>query len=82
VKYGALSVPDGKVTMQWDIEPAKDGVHLVWRWLERNGPSIMPPAKHGFGLTLIERSLKHELKGGICSSPIFCSPPGSGFSVT
>jgi len=63
VKYGALSVPDGKVTMQWDIEPDHDRFRLLWRWIERNGPLIVPPATRGFGLSLIERSLKHELKG-------------------
>jgi two-component system CheB/CheR fusion protein len=63
VKYGALSVPDGKVTMRWDIEPNDGGDRLVWHWVERDGPPVVAPATRGFGLSLIERSLTHELKG-------------------
>jgi two-component system, chemotaxis family, CheB/CheR fusion protein len=62
-KYGALSVLAGKIAISWEIVPHDDGPRLVWRWLERGGPHIAPPAHRGFGLSLIERSLKHELKG-------------------
>ena len=63
VKYGALSVPDGKVAIHWDIGQAHDGERLVWHWNEQDGPPIEPPDHHGFGLSMIERSLRHELKG-------------------
>ena len=63
VKYGALSVPDGKITIHWDIGPTHDGERLVWVWNERDGPAIEQPDRHGFGLSMIERSVRHELKG-------------------
>jgi two-component system CheB/CheR fusion protein len=63
VKYGALSVPDGKITIHWDIGPTHDGERLVWVWNERDGPAIEQPDRYGFGLSMIERSVRHELKG-------------------
>ena len=38
IKYGALSVPAGKLAVAWDIEPGADGDRIVWRWIEQNGP--------------------------------------------
>jgi two-component system, chemotaxis family, CheB/CheR fusion protein len=63
VNYGALSVPSGKVTIHWDIEHADGSANPVWRWHEQDGPPIVPPNRHGFGLSMIERSVRHELKG-------------------
>ena len=63
VKYGALSVPDGKVTIDWHIEQTDGGERLIWAWNEHDGPAIAPPQRHGFGLSMIERSLRYELKG-------------------
>jgi PAS domain S-box-containing protein len=50
-KYGALSVPAGKIMIRWDFAPAS--VRLSWR--ERNGPTVKPPAHPGFGQIVIER---------------------------
>ena len=62
-KYGALSVPDGDVAVTWSVESDGDDTHLVLDWIERNGPPVTPPAKRGFGSTLIERALGHDLHG-------------------
>jgi PAS domain S-box-containing protein len=51
LKYGALSVPEGKVAIGWDIDRASSGVHLWWR--ERGGPPVAQPTERGFGTTLI-----------------------------
>jgi two-component sensor histidine kinase len=32
-------------------------------WIERGGPSVGKPPRHGFGLTLIEREVSHGLGG-------------------
>ncbi|WP_297322645.1 HWE histidine kinase domain-containing protein [uncultured Bartonella sp.] len=58
MKYGALSVPDGKVSLDWIIN--KEGV-IDLTWLERGGPQISPDHKKGFGSTLIERSLSYDV---------------------
>ena len=63
VKHGALSVPDGGVALRWRIEPRDGKDQLICCWTERDGPAIKPPERLGFGLGLIERSTKYELKG-------------------
>jgi two-component system CheB/CheR fusion protein len=63
VKYGALSVPTGNVAVHWHVEPMAGGKQLILEWNEQGGPPIVTPARHGFGLSMIERSLRHELKG-------------------
>lgn len=59
-KYGALSVASGHVDIDW--HRLDDGT-LELTWQERNGPSVMPPTRRGFGSMIIERSLHHELQG-------------------
>ncbi len=59
LKHGALSVPDGRVSLACGTAPA-DGVQAV-EWVERGGPPVAgPPAKHGFGLRLLGRGLAAE----------------------
>jgi PAS domain S-box-containing protein len=50
-KYGALSVPAGRIMIRWDRAPA--AIRLSWR--ERDGPPVKPPAHPGFGRIVIER---------------------------
>jgi len=52
-KYGALSVPEGRVHMAWS---ASDGI-FAFRWEERGGPPVSPPERKGFGTTLLNRAL-------------------------
>jgi PAS domain S-box-containing protein len=56
IKYGALSVTNGWVTVNWTI--ANDVLNL--RWAERGGPMVSAPSRRGFGTTLIEQSAKSE----------------------
>ena len=49
VKYGALSVPEGRVTLGWTV--AGDTVTLDWR--ESGGPTVTRPARKGFGSRLL-----------------------------
>jgi PAS domain S-box-containing protein len=62
-KYGALSVPTGKIEVSWTRQQAENGKELRLKWHERNGPPVSPPKKKGFGSRLIERTLAYELKG-------------------
>jgi len=55
-KYGALSVPDGRVTMRCCDEG--DAVALSWK--ERGGPIVEAQAKTGFGTRLLARILARE----------------------
>jgi len=61
-KYGALSTPDGRVSIIWQCDPLTDPF-LRMTWKEFGGPEVVPPTRKGFGTTLIERLLAAELKG-------------------
>ena len=50
-KYGALSVPAGKIRIRWSI--AESSIRLGWR--EYDGPIVKPPTRGGFGRILVER---------------------------
>lgn len=58
LKYGALSVPGGKIDLSWRVESSAGAdSKLILTWRERGGPKITAPGPHGFGSALIERSL-------------------------
>jgi two-component sensor histidine kinase len=58
VKYGALSSPDGRVAIAWDLNEAEE---LVLSWSEQGGPPVVAPTRSGFGSRLLQRSLPREL---------------------
>lgn len=75
-KYGALSVPDGRLGVSWTISTNGSGSAIELVWIEQNGPEVHPPHKSGLGSLLIERSL--ESFGATVStrfdpSGLFCS---------
>ncbi len=37
------------------------GDRLILHWQEKDGPSVTPPTRKGFGTRVIERGLPHEL---------------------
>ena len=59
-KYGALSVPAGKVQVDWSRTP--DG-RVVMRWAETGGPPVTPPTRQGFGMRVMESMIRYQLKG-------------------
>ena len=63
VKYGALSVPEGDVSVTWSVQSDNGEEVLLLDWVERNGPPVTEPTRRGFGSTLIERALGHDLTG-------------------
>jgi two-component sensor histidine kinase len=60
-KYGALSVPEGRVMIAWRV--AGDVLRLEWR--ESGGPPVAQPERRGFGLRMIERALAADLGGSV-----------------
>jgi two-component sensor histidine kinase len=54
LKHGALSEPDGKVTVDWRME----GADIEIAWCEADGPKVAVPASYNFGSRLITRTLK------------------------
>jgi PAS domain S-box-containing protein len=69
VKYGALSVPAGRVDITWDVEQDAQG-HPVCRmeWRESGGPPVRPPTRRGFGQVVIERTVARALGGNVMLS--------------
>ena len=62
-KYGALSQESGRVSIDWSIHRQDSERILRLLWSESGGPPVRPPERTGFGTTLIERSIAHELDG-------------------
>jgi PAS domain S-box-containing protein len=58
VKYGALSVPSGRLRVEWSLGETQ----LVIRWSEADGPPVKPPSREGFGTRVIGRVV-HDLEG-------------------
>jgi PAS domain S-box-containing protein len=56
-KYGALSVPEGRVSIAWRQLPEADGNGVELDWVESGGPAVEMPAHRGFGSMVIERNL-------------------------
>jgi len=63
VKYGALSLPDGQVRIDWSVATGTGAPRLTLTWTETGGPPVSPPTRRGFGSRLIERGLAAELSG-------------------
>ena len=61
-KYGALSVPKGRVRIEWSH---KAGEHLTLRWTETGGPPVSPPTRKGFGTRVMEAMVKTQINGEI-----------------
>ena len=59
-KFGALSVPDGRVDIIWTLDAQTQRLHLTWT--EKNGPPAHPPERRSFGTRLIQ-TLGKQLKG-------------------
>jgi PAS domain S-box-containing protein len=62
-KYGALSVPAGRLKIDWRVEATHPELRISWR--EEGVGQVSAPSGHGFGTTLIERTL--ESNGGEAS---------------
>lgn len=63
VKYGALSVADGRVEVTWEVEGPADEQWLTFRWAEKDGPPVTLPKRRGFGSRLLEKSVALEFEG-------------------
>jgi two-component sensor histidine kinase/PAS domain-containing protein len=71
-KYGALSVPGGRLEVSWWTEggargapsgdPSEEVVHMIWR--ESGGPRVdQPPTRQSFGTQLIRQTFENRLGG-------------------
>jgi two-component sensor histidine kinase len=58
-KYGALSVPTGKIDIGWAIDrgPTNGAMRFHMTWRETGGPSVGHPVSRGFGTTVVTAAL-------------------------
>lgn len=49
MKFGSLSVPEGRVDVAWDLQAGQ----LVLRWSEHSGPPVQAPTRKGLGARLL-----------------------------
>lgn len=56
LKYGALSVPEGRVSFRWSIVGGEQQT-LQASWREKLGPPVQAPSRKGFGSRLIGMGL-------------------------
>ena len=53
-KHGALSTPDGRVSISWSEQEVRGRRGIELRWVETGGPAVVRPAHNGFGSRLFE----------------------------
>jgi PAS domain S-box-containing protein len=61
LKYGALSIPSGRIDLGW----SRNGDRLLLEWMESGGPPVPSPGRRGFGSRLLERSLALDLEARV-----------------
>lgn len=59
LSYGALSRPDGAVSLKWRLENGR----LDIEWRESGGPSVVAPPREGFGHKVVKRLVAQALDG-------------------
>ncbi|MBJ6124834.1 PAS domain S-box protein [Microvirga splendida] len=64
-KYGAFSLPSGRIEVTWDLEAMAGGRRLTLGWQERDGPAVEEPTRQGFGSVLLQRALGRQLGGEV-----------------
>jgi two-component sensor histidine kinase len=64
-KYGALSGPNGRVSVELGSHGANRATILTITWRELGGSPITAPVQSGYGLSLIRDLVLHELGGGV-----------------
>jgi len=60
-KYGALSTDNGRVDVDW----RSDGRRFAMKWTERGGPPVSPPARRGFGSTVVKTMVQQTVGGEV-----------------
>jgi PAS domain S-box-containing protein len=78
IKYGALSVPGGRVTIRWVLTGDDHSRRFRFSWVEQGGPPVSPPTREGFGSRMIARVLAPHVSGAVA---VAYPPEGARFEV-
>ncbi len=64
LKYGALSVPQGRIIIDWsETKPEGGETMLVFKWSEQGGPAVIETERKGFGSVVIDRHATAAFRG-------------------
>jgi two-component sensor histidine kinase len=78
-KYGALSVPEGKVRVSWRRTGGQDETAMLeLSWKESDGPAVTPPSRKGFGHVVFEKLAAQALDGEV---KIEFAPEGLSWNI-
>ena len=80
IKYGALSVPAGKVKISWGFDSESlASRELFLKWVEYGGPPVVPPTRTGFGHLVIDEMIERSLNAKVVIAFV---PHGLEWSVS
>jgi PAS domain S-box-containing protein len=66
VKYGALSIPGGRVSVSWEQKVNESApTNLIFVWRELDGPPAAATIQSGYGTSLIRKLVPYELGGNV-----------------
>ena len=65
IKYGALSVPEGRVSVNWQVADAGRVEKVLIEWIERGGPPVSEPLEESFGARVIRFVPARERSGHV-----------------
>lgn len=74
LKYGAFSVPEGRLVVSWSPFEKRGTQWLGLDWVETGAPQRAPSTRRGFGSELIEARIPYELGG---TSKVSIEPSGA-----
>jgi PAS domain S-box-containing protein len=64
LKYGALSRPEGRLSVAWGVDAARGRLRILWQ--EQGGPEIpAAPGHRGFGSRVLEQTIRTQLSGTV-----------------
>jgi two-component sensor histidine kinase len=80
IKYGALSMPAGKVSVSWALQDdAGAASALLLNWAEQGGPQVTRPERKGFGHVVIGEMVERSLGARVAME---FAPQGLNWSVS
>jgi two-component sensor histidine kinase len=79
LKYGALSDPDGSVSLAWSLTPLGENERIEIVWKEFGGPSVSPPEKEGYGYRVIRAAVS---RGRESRAEVTYAPEGLSWELS
>jgi two-component sensor histidine kinase/PAS domain-containing protein len=65
VKHGALSVPQGSLSISWEVDQSGSGEGFKLHWRERGGPPVTAPKRTGFGHVVMKKMIEQAVQGTV-----------------